>query len=63
MNQETTIAVLGGGGRTGKFLVSKLIDQGYRLKVLLRTQKISNFVILQSRSLREMQLIPKPFTR
>ena len=25
------------GGRTGKFLVAKLIDQGYRLKVLLRT--------------------------
>ena len=36
MNQETTIAILGGGGRTGKFLVGKLIDQGYRLKVLLR---------------------------
>ena len=37
MNQNTTIAVLGGGGRTGKFLVAKLIDQGYRLKVLLRS--------------------------
>ncbi len=34
---EKTIAILGGGGRTGKFLVSKLIDQGYRLKVLLRS--------------------------
>ena len=39
MNQNTTIAVLGGGGRTGKFLVAKLIDQGYRLKVLLRSSE------------------------
>jgi putative NADH-flavin reductase len=37
MNQITTIAVLGGGGRTGKFLVAKLIEKGYRLKVLLRS--------------------------
>ena len=37
MNQNTTIAILGGGGRTGKFLVAKLIDQGYRIKVLLRS--------------------------
>ena len=37
MNQNTTVAILGGGGRTGKFLVAKLIDQGYRLKVLLRS--------------------------
>ena len=36
MNQHKAIAILGGGGRTGKFLVGKLIDQGYRLKVLLR---------------------------
>jgi len=36
MNQNKAIAILGGGGRTGKFLVGKLIDQGYRLKVLLR---------------------------
>jgi putative NADH-flavin reductase len=37
MDQRTTIAVLGGGGRTGKFLIPKLIDQGYRSKVLLRS--------------------------
>jgi len=37
MNQNTTIAILGGGGRTGKFLVAKLIDKGHRLKVLLRS--------------------------
>lgn len=37
MNQKKTIAVLGGGGRTGKFLVAKLVDQGYQVKVLLRT--------------------------
>ena len=43
MNQDTTIAVLGGGGRTGKFLVAKLIDQGYRLKVLLRSPENFEF--------------------
>ena len=37
MNQQKAIAILGGGGRTGKFLVGQLIDQGYRLKVLLRS--------------------------
>jgi putative NADH-flavin reductase len=36
MSEIKTIAVLGGGGRTGKFLISKLTDKGYRLKLLLR---------------------------
>ena len=36
MSQIKTIAVLGGGGRTGRFLISKLTDKGYRLKLLLR---------------------------
>ena len=36
MNQNIKIAVLGGGGRTGKYLVSHLIDRGYKLKILLR---------------------------
>jgi putative NADH-flavin reductase len=43
MNQKTTIAILGGGGRTGKFLVAKLIDQGYQLKVLLRSPENFEF--------------------
>ena len=30
------IAVLGGGGRTGKYLVNQLINSGFQLKVLLR---------------------------
>ena len=30
------IAVLGGGGRTGKYLVNQLINKGFQLKVLLR---------------------------
>lgn len=30
------IAVLGGGGRTGKYLVNQLISKGFQLKVLLR---------------------------
>lgn len=37
MKQKIKIAILGGGGRTGTFLVHKLIDQGYQLKLLLRT--------------------------
>lgn len=36
MNQNTKIAVLGGGGRTGEYLVTQLIEKGYQIKVLLR---------------------------
>ena len=32
----TTIAVLGGGGRTGTYLVSELLNQGFHIKLLLR---------------------------
>lgn len=31
------IAVLGGGGRTGKYLVNQLLEKGFRIKLLLRT--------------------------
>jgi len=36
MEQNNRIAILGGGGRTGKYLVTQLINQGYRVKLLLR---------------------------
>ena len=36
MKNNTKIAVLGGGGKTGYFLVTQLIDKGYSLKLLLR---------------------------
>lgn len=36
MDQNIKIAVLGGGGRTGKYLVNHLLNKGYRLKLLLR---------------------------
>jgi len=36
MKEQLKIAVLGGGGRTGKYLVTRLLDQGYSLKLLLR---------------------------
>ena len=36
MEQKIKIAVLGGGGRTGKYLVTQLLSQGYHLKLLLR---------------------------
>ena len=37
MEQKSPIAVLGGGGRTGKFLVSALITRGLPVKLLLRS--------------------------
>ena len=43
MIQKSKIAILGGGGRTGKFLVTELLQQGYALKLLLRAPE--NFPI------------------
>ena len=37
MEQKIKIAVLGGGGRTGKYLVTQLLSQGYYVKLLLRS--------------------------
>ncbi len=36
MKQQIRIAVLGGGGRTGKYLINILIDRGFQIKLLLR---------------------------
>ena len=36
MDQNIKIAVLGGGGRTGKYVVKHLLSKGYQLKILLR---------------------------
>ena len=36
MKQKIKIAVLGGGGRTGKYLVNNLINRGFQIKLLLR---------------------------
>lgn len=36
MKQHIKIAILGGGGKTGKFLVERALQKGYRLKLLLR---------------------------
>jgi putative NADH-flavin reductase len=36
MKQKNKIAILGGGGRTGKYLVTQLVSQGYTIKLLLR---------------------------
>ena len=43
MIQNIKIAVLGGGGRTGKYLVTELIAKGYSVKLLLRNPE--NFQI------------------
>lgn len=37
MKKNMKIAVLGGGGRTGQYLVSQLLEKGYDLKLLLRS--------------------------
>jgi len=52
MNQQIKIGVLGGGGRTGKYLITQLIEKGYRIKVLLRNpesfqMKSSSMQIIQ----------------
>jgi putative NADH-flavin reductase len=36
MNQNIKIAVIGGTGKSGKYLVKQLLNQGYQIKVLLR---------------------------
>jgi putative NADH-flavin reductase len=36
MNQNIKIAVLGGGGRTGQYLINQLIEKGFSIKLLLR---------------------------
>ena len=36
MKKQIRIAVLGGGGRTGKYLVTNLINRGFQIKLLLR---------------------------
>jgi putative NADH-flavin reductase len=36
MKNTTKIAVIGGGGRTGKFIIAELLRHGYQPKVLLR---------------------------
>jgi len=36
MNQNIKIAVLGGGGRTGHYLINQLIEKGFGIKLLLR---------------------------
>lgn len=43
MKEIQKIAVIGGGGRTGQYLVNQLIEKGYSLKLLLR--KPENFTI------------------
>jgi putative NADH-flavin reductase len=36
MTKNNTIALLGGGGRTGKYIVEELLRKGYQIKLLLR---------------------------
>lgn len=43
MKNISKLAVLGGGGRTGKYLVSQLLKEGFSLKLLLRNPE--NFEI------------------
>ena len=43
MEQNIKVAVLGGGGRTGEYLVNQLVDKGYKVQLLLRNPE--NFQI------------------
>jgi putative NADH-flavin reductase len=43
MNQKPIIAVIGGTGKSGKYLVNELINQGFEIKVLVRNPQ--NFLI------------------
>lgn len=36
MKKINSVALLGGGGRTGRYIVTQLLDLGYHLKLLLR---------------------------
>ncbi|WP_035652884.1 NAD(P)-dependent oxidoreductase [Flavobacterium sp. ASV13] len=47
MKNISKVAVLGGGGRTGKFLVNQLLNEGFSLKLLLRNPQ--NFEIQNSK--------------
>ncbi|MDQ6528768.1 NAD(P)H-binding protein [Flavobacterium sp. LHD-85] len=47
MKNISKVAVLGGGGRTGKYLVNQLLENGFSVKLLLRNP--DNFTIQNSR--------------
>jgi len=47
MKNIEKVAVLGGGGRTGKYLVNQLLNKGFSIKLLLR--KPENFTIQNSK--------------
>lgn len=46
MKQQIKLAILGGTGKSGKYLVKQLLDQGFHLKLLLR--KPENFQLTSS---------------
>jgi putative NADH-flavin reductase len=46
MKQKSKIAIIGGGGRTGKYLVDQLANQGHSVKLLLRN--LENFKVQNS---------------
>lgn len=46
MEQNNRIAVIGGTGKAGRYLVNQLVDQGYSVRTLIRNPNIlpeSNF--------------------
>ncbi|KAF2332045.1 NAD(P)-dependent oxidoreductase [Flavobacterium nitrogenifigens] len=47
MKNISKVAVLGGGGRTGKYLVNQLLESGFSIKLLLRNP--DNFTIKDSK--------------
>lgn len=47
MKNISKVAVLGGGGRTGKYLVNQLLENGFSVKLLLRNP--DNFTVQNSK--------------
>ena len=47
MKNISKVAVLGGGGRTGKYLVNQLLEKGFSVKLLLRN--LDNFTVQNSK--------------
>jgi putative NADH-flavin reductase len=47
MKNISKVAVLGGGGRTGKYLVNQLLEKGFSVKLLLRNP--DNFTVQNSK--------------
>lgn len=56
MKNIKKVAVLGGGGRTGKYLVSQLLKEGFSIKLLLRNAETFTIENSITSSIKEQQI-------